>query len=77
MATAVSTAMKRMANRSSTRSTPTTRLRKAPRTRRSSKTLAMMVVLDMATMAPAKTHSMAVQPKARPVRNPSHTMMLD
>ena len=37
----------------------------------------MIVVLDIATIAPAKTLSITVQPNARPARNPSHTMMLD
>jgi len=37
----------------------------------------MMVVEDIATIAPAKTLSITVQPKARPARNPSQTMMLD
>ncbi len=77
VATAVSTAMKRIANRSSTRSTPTTKSRSRPRTFRSSNALAMMVVLDIATIAPAKTLSIADQPNARPARKPSQTMMLD
>jgi hypothetical protein len=37
----------------------------------------MMVVLEMATTAPAKTLSMTVQPKSRPTRKPSHAMMPD
>ncbi len=77
VATAVNTAMNTMAKTSSTRRTPTTRSRSGPRTRSSSNALAMMVVLDIATMAPAKMLSSTVQPSARPAQNPSQTMRLD
>ena len=76
VATAVSTAMKAMAKRSSTRRTPTTRSLSRPRTFRSSKAFAMMVVLEIATIAPAKTLSTGVQPRASPTSEPSHAMML-
>ena len=47
-------------------STPTTSSRSRPRRRCSSNALAMIVVLEMATMAPAKTLSSVVQPRSRP-----------
>ena len=37
----------------------------------------MIVVEDIATIAPAKTLSSTVHPNARPAMNPSQTMMLD
>ncbi len=37
----------------------------------------MIVVEDIATIAPAKTLSSTVHPNARPAMKPSHTMMLD
>ncbi|MGC4092986.1 MAG: hypothetical protein QM756_34890 [Polyangiaceae bacterium] len=58
-------------------STPTTSSRSDPFTPCSSKALAIMVVLDMAMMAPVNKLSIGVQPSNRPVAKPSHTIKLD
>ena len=71
VATAVSAAMNTIAIRSSTRRIPTTSSRSRPPIRSSSNTLAMIVVLEIATIAPVKTDSSGVQPNARAARKPS------
>ena len=76
-AIAVSTAISRTAIRSSTISTPTTSSRSVPVMPCSSNAFAMMVVLEIAMMAPANRLSTAVHPNRRPIVNPSHTMRLD
>jgi hypothetical protein len=75
-AMAVSVAIRRMAMRSSKMSTPTTSWRTVGSTRCSVKALAMMVVLEMATMAPVNTLSRVVQPNRRPATKPSQAMRL-
>lgn len=55
--------MSRIAIRSSTIRMPTTSSRRRPRTFCSSNALAMIVVLEIATIAPAKSASWPVQPK--------------
>ena len=74
--TAVRMAISRIAIRSSTIRTPTTSSGTFPETFCSSNALAMMVVLEMAMIAPAKTLSSTVQPKTRPRPKPSHTITL-
>ncbi len=74
---AVRTAIRRIAIRSSTISIPITSSRSCPLMPCSSNALAMIVVLEIAMIAPAKMLSRVVQPKARPAMNPSQTMMLD
>jgi hypothetical protein len=70
-------AMKTIAIRSSISRMPTTSSRSRPRIPCSSNALAMIVVLEIATIAPVNTLSITVHPKSRPVRNPSHAMKLD
>ena len=64
LATAVRTAMSRIAIRSSMRRMPTTSSRSLPPIPCSSKALAMIVVLEMATTAPGNMLSSVVQPKS-------------
>ena len=73
---AVSAAISRMAMRSSATSTPSTSSRRWPVTRWSSNARAMMVVLEMATMAPANRLTPALQPNACPRAKPHHSMTL-
>jgi hypothetical protein len=72
--TAVSVAMSSTAIRSSTIRIPTTSSRSLPRISCSSKALAMMVVLEMAMIAPVNRLSSTVQSKARPIAKPSHSI---
>ena len=56
---------------------PTTRSRSFPLTCCSSNTLAMIVVLEIAMIAPVNKLSRLVQPNRRPSMNPSHSIRLD
>ena len=66
--TALNTARKRMATRSSITRTPYTMSARGPVMCWSSKTFAMIIVLEIATMAPANRLSKRVQPMACPTR---------
>jgi len=61
---ALSTARKKIATRSSITSTPYTTSARGPLMDWSSKTLAMIIVLEMAASAPAKRLSSRVHPRA-------------
>jgi hypothetical protein len=74
--TAVRIARRKMAIRSSTIRTPSTTSVNGPDTRCSSNALTMIVVLEMATMAPVNTLSIVVQPRSCPSRKPAHTIAL-
>ena len=72
----VSAASRRMAIRSSTMRMESTSSRSLPPMRSSANALAMMVVLEIATTAPAKRLSRADHPKMRPARSPRMIWML-
>ncbi len=69
-----SPARSRMAKRSCTTSTENTRSRKGPRVPCSSKTLAMIMVLDTARAAAVSALSRGPQPRPRPARKPSQVV---
>ena len=66
LVTAVSTARSRMAIRSSATSTENATSLRRPRMPLSAKVLAIMVVLEMAQMAPTKMLSVLLQPSSLP-----------
>ena len=69
--------MSRIAMRSSTIRMPTTSSRSGPRMPCSSNAFAMIVVLEIATIAPANRLSIVVQPNHCPHRKPIQTIRLD
>jgi hypothetical protein len=74
-AAASSPARSRMAMRSCTTSTESTPSRRGPLTPCSSKSLAMIMVLEMARAAPMNALWATLHPRARPARNPSQEVM--